>query len=333
MTLTVAVAVARTHAQLLQKTIQTLFNSFAFALFFALFSSLFPVLFSTLLFSLSSINSVAQTPNRVATQGISAASCDIASGCFAATPLLNADFENGNTGFTTLYNPNNFTGICTPGANCNGQYLCGQGYAVGNSATPCNPTWSTNIHDHTTGVGKMMLVDFPANGSMDIWCQSVNLTPGADYCFGAYFINLMPLGNTTGEPSFQYMLNNTLIDVTPTIHATEQWEFSGFQFNSGAGGNVTLCIQNANAGAIGFDAAIDDISLREMIAGTPPNLANDNLVLCTNNSTSTVAVLANDAAGSGVLDNTTLRIMQQPPFSNRSSTVFNGKTLCVASKL
>ncbi len=269
------------------------------------------VIFS--LFFTSSI--LAQTPIGFSVQGVTAAPCNVATGCYGINPLINFDFESGNTNFTTSYSPNNATATCTTGANCNGQYLCGQGYAIGNSATPCNPTWSANIHDHTTGVGKMMLIDFPASGSQDIWCQNINLLAGTNYCFGAYYINLMPLGNTTGEPTFEYTLNGTTVATTPAIPATEQWEFSGFDFNSGLGGNVTLCIRNANAGAIGFDAAIDDINLREITMGTPPVLANDNLVLCAGVTSKTVNVVINDVAVAGSLFLNTLRIIQQPPFN------------------
>ncbi len=270
-------------------------------------SAIFSLFFTSFIF--------AQTPTGFNVQGVTAAPCDIATGCFGINSLINFDFESGNTNFTTSYTPNNGTATCTTGANCNGQYLCGQGYAIGNSATPCNPTWSANIRDHTTGVGKMMLIDFPASGSQDIWCQNINLLPNTNYCFGAYYINLMPLGNTTGQPIFEYTLNGASVATTPAIPATEQWEFSGFDFNSGLGGNVTLCIRNSNAGAIGFDAAIDDINLRQITIGTPPIAADDNLVLCTGTTIKTVNVLANDLAASGNLDFNTLRINQQPPFN------------------
>ncbi len=245
----------------------------------------------------------------------STSACNSSTGCFNTSLIINGDFESGNTGFTSAFTANNGTGLCNAGANSCGAYLCQGGYGIATTPTPCNPTWSTNIHDHTTGTGKMMMVDFPASGSNNIWCQNVNLTAGATYCFGAYYINLLPTGTNQPTPTFTYTQNGTAIGNSNTIPENEQWNFTGVQFNATTTGVVTMCIKNLNAGGVGYDVGIDDIALREIVAGTPPVANQDILGICGVGNSATVDVVGNDLAGAGTLNLASFRIIQAPPFS------------------
>ncbi len=245
----------------------------------------------------------------------STSACNSSTGCFNSSLIINGDFENGNTGFTSVFTANNGTGLCNAGANSCGAYLCQGGYGIATTPTPCNPTWSSNIHDHTTGTGKMMMVDFPSSGSNNIWCQNVNLTAGATYCFGAYYINLLPTGTNQPTPTFTYTQNGTAIGNSNTIPENEQWNFTGVQFNATATGPVTMCIKNLNAGGVGYDVGIDDIALREVVAGTPPVANQDILGICGVGNSATVDVLGNDLPGAGTLNLASFRIIQAPPFS------------------
>jgi gliding motility-associated-like protein len=246
--------------------------------------------------------------------------CNSGTGCFSPNLITNGGFESGNTGFTSNFNPNNGNASCTVGANSCGQFLCGNGYALATSPTPCNPTWSNSIRDHTSGAGNMMLVDFPNSGQNNIWCQTVNLTAGTDYCFGAYYINLLPAGTGQPTPTFIYTVGGVASGNSATIPENEQWNFTGINFNAGAGGAVQLCIKNQNAGGVGYDVAIDDVTLRSTLAGTPPTATQDVIGLCGVAATGSVNVLTNDVSGSALMNNASLRIIQQAPFSQGVAT-------------
>lgn len=250
-----------------------------------------------------------------------------ASGCFGTNQIIFGDFENFSqsnpfSNFTSEYN---FNGPCISGGNGCGNYLCQQSFAVNNNLTPCNPTWSTLVHDHTSGSGNMMIVDFPNNGpEKKIWCTQINLQANKDYCFGAWFINLLTIGSNQGQPAFSFRLNGNVLFNSPSIPEDEQWHFYGTQFNSGAGGNVELCIYNANWGFLGYDVAIDDISLREIINGQEPLLQNDTVYICQGSSSVTIPVLQNDWQGTNpALVNNTLTISVPPAFSQGQITNIN----------
>ncbi|OWY25597.1 hypothetical protein BVG80_02140, partial [Sphingobacteriales bacterium TSM_CSM] len=256
--------------------------------------------------------------------------CNSSTGCFGNNLVTNGNFESFNPAspfatFTSNYDYSPCPGtICTNGAT-GAPILCQYDFSVQTSPNPCNSDWSSAIGDHTTGTGNMMIVDFPAGNvgaNNKIWCQTINLAPATDYCFGAYFINILPAGSGQPQPVFGFTSNNTLLGSSNPLSENEQWQFMGMQFNSGAGGNTTLCITNQNFGGVGYDLAIDDISVRPVINGTPPDAVNDNVTLCPGQPSQVINVLSNDVAGAGG-PITTLNIIAAPPFTDGDITNIN----------
>ncbi len=247
-------------------------------------------------------------------------------GCFGSNLIIDGNFEsfNQSSPFADFSSDYTFNGPCVTGANGCGNYLCQSAFAVSNSLTPCNITWSPSIGDHTTGTGNMMVVDFP-NGNVlqKIWCASVNLLPNTEYCFGSWFINLLEAGSNQGEPTFTFKINGTSVYTSPGIDEDEQWHFYGAQFNSGAGGPTQLCIYNADYGFLGYDVALDDISLKAIINGNPPLVVNDTTFICSSAPFAIVNVLQNDIAATNPIDNSTLSITIAPPFTQGSITNIN----------
>jgi hypothetical protein len=251
-------------------------------------------------------------------------SCSGASGCFGNNLVMGGDFENYNPNnpfatFTSQYQPNNGTGTCTANQNCDGPYLCQNGFAVVDNLLPCNPTWSPNIDDHTSGNGNFMAIDYPTGSTNNIWCQSFTLNANTEYCFGGYFINILPVGANIPAPSFVFTLNGLSISTSPSVaEENEQWEFKGVSFNSGAGGLVTLCIRNEVAtNYVGYDLGMDDISLREISTGITPTAFNDTVTLCPGSS-GIISVLSND---SGTNTSSVLSITTTPPFNDGDASV------------
>ncbi len=270
--------------------------------------------------------SITFTPNVVCAPP---GACNSSEGCFGANLVVNGNFEtfNSATPFATFSSNYDFTpcpGLCLNTVT-NLPVLCAYDFSVATNANACNADWTTLLTDHTSGSGNMMIVDFP-NGNVapnnQIWCQTVNLTPATNYCFGAYFANILPIGSGQPLPIFGFTVGGNLLGSSPALSENEQWQFYGTQFNSGAGGNTTLCITNQNFGFVGYDLAIDDISVRPVTAGTPPTAVNDNISLCGGATSQTINVLGNDVPGAGG-PITTLGIYAAPPFSTGTVSAIN----------
>lgn len=237
-------------------------------------------------------------------------------GCYGTNQVSNGDFEAGNTGFTSQYtyeNCSSLTAACTLPSGA--PYMCEYRYGVTSMPTSCISTWSPTLRDHTTGTGNLYVANYPSGSvgaNTQLWCQTVNLAAATNYCFGGYFINLLPTSQTNPaflNPQYQFTAAGSNLGAVTTAPRDEQWHFAGYQFNSGAGGNVVFCIQSANNGQLGNDIAIDDISLRAVTNGTLPTVVADAAVLCPGATSATINVLTNDAANVGTLVNSTLQVI------------------------
>jgi hypothetical protein len=252
-------------------------------------------------------------------------------GCVGTNLVVNGNFESFNAAtpfanFTSNYDYSPCPGlICTNGAT-GAPILCQYDFSVQTSPNSCNTDFSANIHDHTTGSGNLMLVDYPAGnvGSNNhIWCQTVTLAPATNYCFGAYMINILPTGTNQGLPAVNFTANGALLGNSGNIPENEQWGYYGYSFNSGAGGSYQFCIDNSNFGAIGYDMAIDDITIAPLTNGTPPTAVNDAIAICSSAASINIPVLTND---SGTFSNSTLSIYSAPPFTDGTITGVNTAT-------
>lgn len=250
----------------------------------------------------------------------------IPSGCFGSSIVQDGSFSQFNPAtpfqfFSSNYDYSNCPLASSPCVNgSNVPIICSYDFGVETGPSVCNPDFSTNIHDHTTGTGNMMIIDFPTGNTSpntSIWCQTVTLLPNTDYCFGAYFINLLPTGTGYVAPQLSFSVNGSVLATPVGIGETEQWEYRGVQFNSGAGGTVSCCINHANFGLLGYDLGMDDVAIRPVLNGTSPTANNDNLTYCGNNAGST-NVLSNDVAGTGTIS--ALTISSAPPFTDGSAT-------------
>ncbi|MEM7103936.1 MAG: SprB repeat-containing protein, partial [Bacteroidota bacterium] len=254
-------------------------------------------------------------------QGCVASPCDQLVGCYGPNLITDGHFEAFDplSPFANLTTDYGYNGNCTPGFNgCNlGVDMCQGDFAIGTSASDCNPTWSSNLADHTlsTGAGNMMMVDFDQSASENIWCQTVTLTPNTLFCFGGFFINPLIAGTGAPEPVIRFEAAGSQLGLPRTIPEDELWHFEGVLFNSGLGGNFDLCIVNDNFGGIGYDLALDDISIRRVLGGNPPTPNDDSGFICAGESSITIDVDDNDLPSANGLDVTSLNVVTPPPFS------------------
>ena len=157
--------------------------------------------------------------------------------------ITNGDFTSGNTGFTSQYS------FANPNVT-EGQYFIG--------ASP--PAWNfrmSNCGDHTTGNGNMMLINGAPEPDIEIWKQTVTVTPNTNYAFSAWIQALYP----PNPAQLQFSINGR--DIGNLITAglpTCTWTQFYTTWNSGADTSSVISIINKNIQVHGNDFALDDIS-------------------------------------------------------------------------
>ena len=202
----------------------------------------------------------------------------------------NPDFENNNSGFKSQLNY-----INSP--NGNGQP--GE-YSVTTDPKLMNTANYSLGGDHTTGSGKMMVVD--GSDNKVFWEQSPNipLKAGTTYIFSYWIKNV----NSTHpdkptikfNPVDQCNCPPTLVSGSATVTSSD-WVEVKYEFTpTGTGDRWTrIELSTVSAGLGGHDFAIDDLSLTEKVSCVPEIISyqvDEDFVVCDNNST-TINVVTN----------------------------------------
>lgn len=162
--------------------------------------------------------------------------------------IVNGNFSNGNTGFTSAYNyaATNIT---------EGQYFVGASPQGWNSSL-------SNCGDHTTGNGNMMLVNGSPAPDIKIWTQTVTVLPNTNYSFSTWIQALWP----PNPAQLQFSINNNDIGTLITASVpTCTWTQFYTTWNSGNATSATISIINKNTQITGNDFALDDISFSPII--------------------------------------------------------------------
>lgn len=172
----------------------------------------------------------------------------------ALTPfnfVNNGDFSSGNTGFTSGYT------LGTGGA-------WGQLSDEGTFAVTTNPSLVhinfASFGDHTTGTGQMMVINGSATAGVNVWCQTIPVTPNTDYDFSAWSASCV----VSNPAILQFAINGVLLGAPHNLPATTgTWTQFHAVWNSGTNTTATICITNQNIMPSGNDFALDDIEFRE----------------------------------------------------------------------
>lgn len=180
-----------------------------------------------------------------------------------ANLVTNGSFEAGNAGFSSDY-------AYAPGGNgAEGQYT------VRSNPFPWNGFF-ISAADHTTGSGLMYVGNgSPTSGSIVWRSEAIAVTPGTDYFFEAFVMNVccssaFP-GNSPSilEFSVQGLATESLGTATTDLALAGTWEGLSRPWNSGANTSVVLSLINRNTARAGNDFAIDDIYLGTTSTVTP----------------------------------------------------------------
>ena len=174
----------------------------------------------------------------------------------AAQLLTNGDFSAGNTGFTSSYS-----------------YSPGNLWAEGAYDVLANPhadhsSFST-FGDHTTGSGKMMVVNGSPTANAVIWSEGgLSVAQNSVYTFSFWLASVYP----TSPARLVARINGAAQELEAKAgYTTGQWVNFSYTWNSGAATSVSVDLVNDNLAASGNDFALDDLSLTG--AAPPPLLA------------------------------------------------------------
>ena len=161
--------------------------------------------------------------------------------------VINGDFEDGNTGFTSEY-------TYSPGANG----LWGEGtYAITpdasfnhNNFSPCN--------DHTTTTGNYMAVNGAGQPNVVVWSETITgITPNTEYEFSTWVTSLV----ASSPAILQFRINGNLLGAPFTAsNFTCAWTRFFETWDSGSSTTATISIINQNTANSGNDFALDDIN-------------------------------------------------------------------------
>jgi gliding motility-associated-like protein len=165
----------------------------------------------------------------------------------SATNLVtNPAFENGNTGFTSVYTYNPLP--ITPGT----YVLTTSPALVLSTFPPCDD------HTYGNGTGNMMLVNGNAVTGSQVWCQNINVAQNTWYVMSAWV-----MASPLFPPTMQFAVNGTLVgDPYPVGTGSCNWQQFAASWYSGSATTAQLCITDQISGGNGFlgdDYALDDI--------------------------------------------------------------------------
>ena len=148
--------------------------------------------------------------------------------------IINGDFEQGNTGFTTDY---------TLGTGGTWGQLSNEGtYAINTSPSNVHNNFS-NCQDHTVAPGtQMMIVNGPNTPNTEVWCQSIPVQQNTDYQFSTWVASAL---NNSNVAQLQFNINSTTLGAVFAPQPTGCIWSEYFQtWNSGIQTTADICIVN-----------------------------------------------------------------------------------------
>ncbi len=157
--------------------------------------------------------------------------------------IINGTFELGNVGFTSEY-------AYAPEHNTTeGEYTV--------SADP--KAWNgkfADMPDHTTGFGKMLVVNGATQGNLYLWRQEVTVEPFTTYLFSAWVASAV----ADGPADLSLQINGATVGPSFTApDETGTWDLWGRSWDAGAATVADIRIYNTDLSWYPNDFYIDDI--------------------------------------------------------------------------
>ena len=170
--------------------------------------------------------------------------------------IANGSFTNGNVGFTSDYNY--FNPVNTG--------FVQKAYGIVTNPNTWESGFSAACVDHTTGTGKMMVVDgsTTAGGADMVWGQNIAVTPGQNYNF-SFWIQTLSVGNPA---SIRVVINGVQVGTMNATGSTCVWTNYSTSWNSGVSTLAQIKLYDATIAAAGNDFALDDITFTTAVTCT-----------------------------------------------------------------
>lgn len=161
--------------------------------------------------------------------------------------VTNGDFQQGNVGFSSSYY---YSSNLWPEGN----------YYIGPNAHNYH-TGFYSWQDHTTGTGNYMIINGAVSPNMNVWTQTVAVTPHTDYAFSTWVCTVGGNPQNTSELArLQFSVNGTQLgNIFTAPNSYGVWSNYYEVWNSGNSTTAVLTILNQNTTGSGNDFGIDDI--------------------------------------------------------------------------
>jgi len=224
-------------------------------------------------------------------QATSAAGCTVSASIPVASELVvNGDFSDGNTGFSTNY-------TFKPDIAGNLELFPEGTYSI----VPNANTVHSHFHGtaRRTGGGNIMVINGSPETGATVWSQNnTSILPNTTYYFSAWAMSVVNQNNAV----LQFSINGTQVGTIaylPNSYTNNDGPYTWVRFygqwNSGSSTTANLSIVNLNTVLGGNDFALDDISFGTLsptpLSASP--IPNGNTGICMDGS----LVLTSNALG------------------------------------
>jgi hypothetical protein len=198
----------------------------------------------------------------------------------AVENVTNGNFEAGNVGFT-IGTPGEYHYLDSCKYSNPGSYQVSDNNCNGTGKSSFNSPAMDGVFDHTSGQGKMLLIDAAAVNDIS-WETTVTAQPNQTYYFSAWATELDDQ-NAANNAILQFQIvlpDGTAVNLGNTFQTTyKTWtQFYITWLSADTAEQVTLRIMDTQTNiSIGNDFALDDISFINTCTLTATNNAVDNI--------------------------------------------------------
>ena len=164
--------------------------------------------------------------------------------------ITNGDFEKGFENFSSDY----VYGVNT---------LSYGYYVIGTNPYSYGPSWFRNFTDHTSGTGKMMIVDGSEVLNQDVYRTTVSVLAGENYVFSTWLKNVK--GDLVNPAKLRFYVNGQAMGSINLPEGETEWVYYSTFWTAPTDTTITISIKNQNTSGIGNDFAIDDMTFADFI--------------------------------------------------------------------
>lgn len=190
-------------------------------------------------------------PNPVATP-LTTTTYTVTVGQPSGNLVTNGDFTQGNVGFTSDYT---FSNNLVPESR----------YSVVTNANSVHPSFQGTGHTGNVPQDNFLVVNGSSTAGLNVWCQTISVTPGTEYYFGAWVSSVV----ANNPAILQFSINGQVLGSPFTAPFNlNNWSQFFQVWNSGSATTANICIVNQNTVTGGNDFGIDDISFSTLCYST-----------------------------------------------------------------